>query len=101
MQGLRRPDSGVLRVLGYDPARDAERLRPMLGSQLQDSGLPDRLRVGEAIELFATDPLDPRDRAARTLRPRRPAPLARSPRCPAASGSGCSSCWPCSTGRAW
>ena len=54
IQGLRRPDSGVLRVLGCDPARDAERLRTMLGSQLQDSALPDRLRVGEALELFAT-----------------------------------------------
>jgi ABC-2 type transport system ATP-binding protein len=54
IQGLRRPDAGVLRVLGCDPTRDAERLRPMLGSQLQDSGLPDRLRVGEAIDLFAT-----------------------------------------------
>ena len=54
LQGLRRPDAGMLRVLGFDPAHDAERLRPMIGSQLQDSGLPDRLRVGEAIELFAT-----------------------------------------------
>lgn len=54
IQGLRRPDSGVLRVLGCDPTRDAERLRAMLGSQLQHSGLPDRLRVGEALELFAT-----------------------------------------------
>jgi ABC-2 type transport system ATP-binding protein len=54
IQGLRRADSGVLRVLGCDPTRDAERLRPMLGSQLQHSGLPDRLRVSEAVELFAT-----------------------------------------------
>ncbi|MDT4922520.1 MAG: type transport system ATP-binding protein [Pseudonocardiales bacterium] len=54
IQGLRRPDSGVLRVLGCDPVREPARLRPMLGSQLQDSALPDRLRVGEAIELFAT-----------------------------------------------
>lgn len=54
IQGLRRPDSGLVRVLGCDPLRDAERLRPMIGSQLQDSGLPDRLRVGEALELFAT-----------------------------------------------
>jgi ABC-2 type transport system ATP-binding protein len=53
IQGLRRPDSGVLTVLGCDPVSDAERLRPMLGSQLQDSALPDRLRVCEAIELFA------------------------------------------------
>jgi ABC-2 type transport system ATP-binding protein len=54
IQGLRRPDSGVLRVLGLDPVRDAERLRPLIGSQLQDSALPDRLRVGEAVALFAT-----------------------------------------------
>jgi ABC-2 type transport system ATP-binding protein len=54
IQGLRHPDAGVLRVLGCDPLRDAERLRALLGSQLQHSGLPDRLRVGEAVELFAT-----------------------------------------------
>ncbi len=54
LQGLRRADGGVLRVLGCDPVRDAERLRAMLGSQLQHSGLPDRLRVSEAVELFAT-----------------------------------------------
>ena len=53
IQGLRRPDGGRLRVLGYDPATQAERLRPLLGSQLQDSALPDRLRVAEAISLFA------------------------------------------------
>src|SRR6478609_3092704 len=53
IQGLRQPDAGTLRVLGYDPARQAEQLRPRLGSQLQDSALPDRLRVGEALRLFA------------------------------------------------
>lgn len=53
IQGLRRPDAGFLRVLGCDPATEPERLRSMLGSQLQDSALPDRLRVAEAIELFA------------------------------------------------
>jgi ABC-2 type transport system ATP-binding protein len=54
IQGLRVPDAGTIRVLGCDPARDTDRLRTMVGSQLQDSALPDRLRVGEAIELFAT-----------------------------------------------
>ncbi len=53
LQGLRRPDAGTVRVLGLDPMRDAEKLRPMIGAQLQDSALPDRLRVGEAVELFA------------------------------------------------
>jgi ABC-2 type transport system ATP-binding protein len=54
IQGLRKPDAGTLTVLGCDPAGEPERLRTMLGSQLQDSALPDRLRVGEAVELFAT-----------------------------------------------
>ena len=54
IQGLRTPDSGSLRVLGFDPVTEAARLRPLLGSQLQDSGLPARLRVAEAVELFAT-----------------------------------------------
>lgn len=53
IQGLRRPDAGTLRVLGLDPVCEAERLRPLIGSQLQDSALPDRLRVGEAVELFS------------------------------------------------
>src|SRR6266702_3665590 len=55
IQGLRRPDGGSVRVLGLDPAWQSDQLRPQLGSQLQDSALPDRLRVGEAIDLFATD----------------------------------------------
>jgi ABC-2 type transport system ATP-binding protein len=53
IQGLRRPDSGTLSVLGFDPVTQAARMRPLLGSQLQDSALPDRLRVTEAVELFA------------------------------------------------
>ncbi len=53
LQGLRRPDAGHVRVLGLDPVRDAERLRPQIGSQLQSSGLPDRLRVSEAVALFS------------------------------------------------
>jgi ABC-2 type transport system ATP-binding protein len=41
-------------VLGLDPVRDADRVRQLVGSQLQSSALPDRLRVSEAIELFST-----------------------------------------------
>ena len=55
IQGLRKPDAGALRVLGYDPVTQAAELRPLIGSQLQDSGLPDRLRVAEAVELFSTE----------------------------------------------
>ena len=53
-QGLRKADAGSLTVLGYDPGTQAARLRPLIGSQLQDSALPDRLRVAEALHLFAT-----------------------------------------------
>ena len=53
LQGLRRADAGTIRVLGLDPSTDGDRLRPQIGSQLQSSGLPDRLRVGEAVRLFA------------------------------------------------
>ena len=53
LQGLRRPDAGSIRVLGLDPHLDASRLRPQVGSQLQSSALPDRLRVGEAVTLFS------------------------------------------------
>jgi ABC-2 type transport system ATP-binding protein len=52
LQGLRRADGGSVRVLGLDPAVDGTRLRALVGSQQQDSALPDRLRVGEAVELF-------------------------------------------------
>lgn len=53
VQGLRPRDAGRVRVLGFDPARDHRRLRHVVGSQLQSSALPDRLRVGEALRLFA------------------------------------------------
>jgi len=53
VQGLRRPDRGAIRVLGLDPTTQAAQLRQRIGSQLQDSALPGRLRVAESIELFA------------------------------------------------
>jgi ABC-2 type transport system ATP-binding protein len=41
-----------LSVLGFDPVVQADKLRSRIGSQLQDSALPDRLRVAEAVYLF-------------------------------------------------
>jgi ABC-2 type transport system ATP-binding protein len=52
LQGLRRPDSGRMRVLGLDPRTAGSQLRARVGSQLQASALPDRLRVDEAVLLF-------------------------------------------------
>lgn len=74
-QGLRRPDAGSIRVLGLDPIRDRARLRSRVGSQLQESALPDRLRVGEAIALFAND----RRLAQRTMDDWGLVPLASTP----------------------
>ncbi len=54
LQGLRRADSGSVEVLGLDPARSGDRLRRSIGAQLQDAALPDRMRVGEALRLFAS-----------------------------------------------
>jgi ABC-2 type transport system ATP-binding protein len=54
IQALRQPDSGTINVLGLDPRRDATALRRQIGSQLQESALPDRLRVWEALDLFAS-----------------------------------------------
>ncbi len=52
--GLRRPDAGIVRVLGLDPQHDGRRLRQRVGVQLQQAVLPDRLKVGEALQLFAS-----------------------------------------------
>ena len=62
IEGLRRPDAGQIRVLGLDPQRDARKVRRLLGAQLQASRLPDRLKVWEALDWYATfydNPADP------------------------------------------
>ncbi|MDP9797201.1 ABC-2 type transport system ATP-binding protein [Catenuloplanes nepalensis] len=59
--GLRRPDGGSVRILGLDPRSDGRELRRRLGMQLQESALPDKLRVGEAMRLYASFYPDPAD----------------------------------------
>jgi ABC-2 type transport system ATP-binding protein len=53
MEGLRHPDQGRIRVLGLDPSREPAELRRRIGCQLQEAALPDRIRVWEALDLFA------------------------------------------------
>jgi len=60
LQGLRTADAGAVRVLGLDPAVSGDRLRRRIGAQLQDAALPDRMRVGEALRLFASFHPSPR-----------------------------------------
>jgi ABC-2 type transport system ATP-binding protein len=52
--GLRKPDRGTVRVLGLDPQRDRAELRQRLGMQLQESALPDRIKVWEALALYSS-----------------------------------------------
>jgi ABC-2 type transport system ATP-binding protein len=59
LEGLRRLDGGHLTVLGLDPWRDQSRAVEKIGVQLQESNLPPRLRVNEAMSLFASLYPDP------------------------------------------
>ena len=52
LEGLRTPDGGSLQVMGIDPARQSRKLRDLVGVQLQASGLPDNIRVDEAMRFF-------------------------------------------------
>src|SRR5271170_5930004 len=53
LEGLRTPDRGVARVCGLDPEKSGERFKERIGAVLQSTSLPDKLRVKEAVELFA------------------------------------------------
>ncbi|MGM1059527.1 ABC transporter ATP-binding protein [Saccharothrix sp. Mg75] len=61
VEGLRAADGGTIRVDGLDPRRDRVALRSRLGAQLQQSELPDHIRVGEALDLYASFYRDPAD----------------------------------------
>ncbi len=54
LQGLRAADGGRMRVLGLDPLTQGAELRKRIGSQLQESALPQRIKVWEALRLFAS-----------------------------------------------
>jgi ABC-2 type transport system ATP-binding protein len=54
LEGLRKPDKGLVRVLGVDPQRESQTLRERTGMQLQQSNLPERMRVWEALDLYAS-----------------------------------------------
>jgi ABC-2 type transport system ATP-binding protein len=63
VEGVRRPDRGTVRVFGLDPRRHRDVLRQQLGVQLQESQLPDKLTVKEAIELYRSFYKAPADAA--------------------------------------
>lgn len=53
LEGLRTPDRGTVRVCGLDPQKAGDRFKERIGAILQLTNLPDKLRVKEAIDLFA------------------------------------------------
>ena len=53
VEGLRVPDSGTIRVLGLDPFKDVYELRNRIGVQLQEAQLQKRIKVWEAVYLWA------------------------------------------------
>jgi ABC-2 type transport system ATP-binding protein len=95
LQGLRRADGGRMQVLGLDPLTQAAELRRRIGSQLQESALPQRIKVWEALRWFASFVPGARDpdqlMTQWGLRGKRSTHF---PTCPAASASACSSRWP-------
>lgn len=54
LESLRNPDSGKISVLGLNPRNDGYALRERIGIQLQEATLYDRIRVWEALNLFAS-----------------------------------------------
>jgi len=54
LEGLRKPDSGTVRVLGVDPQLEGQTLCLRTGMQLQQSNLQDRMKVWEALDLYAS-----------------------------------------------
>lgn len=53
LEGLRARTSGKVSVLGLDPAVQSKEIKERIGVCLQATNLPDKIKVHEALELFA------------------------------------------------
>ena len=54
IEGIRKPDSGTIAVLGLDPFRQVYKLQGRIGVQLQQAQLQKRIKVWEAVDLWAS-----------------------------------------------
>lgn len=54
VEGVRRPDCGTISILGLDPFRDVYQLQNRIGVQLQQAQLQKRIKVWEAVDLWAS-----------------------------------------------
>jgi len=53
LEGMRTPDGGRARVCGLDPERSGNKFKQTIGAVLQSTSLPEKIRVKEALDLFA------------------------------------------------
>jgi ABC-2 type transport system ATP-binding protein len=54
IEGLRKPDRGAITVLSLDPFRQVYKLQERIGVQLQQAQLQKRIKVWEAVDLWAS-----------------------------------------------
>jgi ABC-2 type transport system ATP-binding protein len=54
VEGIRKPDRGTISVLGLDPFRQVYKLQERIGVQLQQAQLQKRIKVWEAVDLWAS-----------------------------------------------
>src|SRR6202161_2335551 len=54
VEGVRKPDRGNILVLGLDPFRDVYKVQERIGVQLQQAQLQKRIKVWEAVDLWAS-----------------------------------------------
>src|SRR5579863_7854550 len=54
VEGVRRPDQGAISILGLDPFRDVVEVQNRIGVQLQQAQLQKRIKVWEAVDLWAS-----------------------------------------------
>jgi ABC-2 type transport system ATP-binding protein len=54
VEGIRKPDRGTISVLGLDPFRQVYKLQDRIGVQLQQAQLQKRIKVWEAVDLWAS-----------------------------------------------
>src|ERR1700736_6516911 len=61
VEGMRRPDAGQISIMGLDPFRDVHQVQNRIVVQLQQAQLQKRIKVWEAVDLWASlypKPLD-------------------------------------------
>jgi len=52
IEGLRKPNAGSIKVCNIDALKEPQRIKEVIGVQLQATSLYDNIRVKEALDLF-------------------------------------------------